>query len=49
MPPVEQYYSSNVQKSQLVQGDIRVARRLQGEEEQQQQQRALRQHPSRHL
>ncbi|XP_069040061.1 keratin, type I cytoskeletal 9-like isoform X2 [Lepisosteus oculatus] len=32
---IEQYYSSNVQKNQLVQRDIRIARRLQDEEEQQ--------------
>ncbi|XP_030625811.1 coiled-coil domain-containing protein 187 [Chanos chanos] len=31
---IEQYYSSNVQRSQLVQNDIRIARRLQDEEEQ---------------
>ncbi|KAJ8259488.1 hypothetical protein GJAV_G00169890 [Gymnothorax javanicus] len=30
---IEQYYSSNVQKSQLVQNDIRMARQLQDEEE----------------
>ncbi|XP_042569312.1 coiled-coil domain-containing protein 50-like isoform X4 [Cyprinus carpio] len=30
---IEQYYSSNVQRSQLVQRDIRVAKRLQDEEE----------------
>ncbi|XP_036446824.1 coiled-coil domain-containing protein 187 isoform X2 [Colossoma macropomum] len=30
---VEQYYSSNVQRSQLVQNDIRVAKRLQDEEQ----------------
>ncbi|XP_076132318.1 coiled-coil domain-containing protein 187 [Alosa pseudoharengus] len=29
---IEQYYSANVQKSQLVQRDIRIARRLQDEE-----------------
>ncbi|XP_029103910.1 uncharacterized protein ccdc50b isoform X2 [Scleropages formosus] len=32
---VEQYYSANVQKNQLVQNDIRIARQLQDEEEQQ--------------
>lgn len=32
--PVEQYYSSNVQKNQLVQNDIRMAKQLQDEEEQ---------------
>jgi len=31
-PTVEQYYTSNVQRSQLVQRDIRVAKRLQDEE-----------------
>ncbi|KAL7859809.1 hypothetical protein SRHO_G00149560 [Serrasalmus rhombeus] len=31
---IEQYYSSNVQRSQLVQNDIRVAKRLQDEEQQ---------------
>lgn len=30
---VEQYYSTNVQKNQLVQNDIRVAKQLQDEEE----------------
>ncbi|XP_036446825.1 coiled-coil domain-containing protein 187 isoform X3 [Colossoma macropomum] len=30
---IEQYYSSNVQRSQLVQNDIRVAKRLQDEEQ----------------
>lgn len=33
-PTVEQYYNSNVQRSRLVQRDIRVAKRLQDEEEQ---------------
>uniref|UniRef100_A0A087XE04 Coiled-coil domain-containing protein 50-like n=1 Tax=Poecilia formosa TaxID=48698 RepID=A0A087XE04_POEFO len=32
---IEQYYTTNIQKNQLVQNDIRVARRLQHEEEQQ--------------
>ncbi|KAG7477699.1 hypothetical protein MATL_G00072420 [Megalops atlanticus] len=32
---IEQYYNSNVQKNQLVQNDIRIARRLQDEEDQQ--------------
>ncbi|XP_072553265.1 coiled-coil domain-containing protein 187 isoform X3 [Salminus brasiliensis] len=31
---IEQYYSSNVQRNQLVQNDIRVAKRLQDEEQQ---------------
>lgn len=30
---VEQYYTTNIQKNQLVQNDIRVAKRLQDEEE----------------
>ncbi|KAI1892486.1 hypothetical protein AGOR_G00133910 [Albula goreensis] len=30
---IEQYYTSNVQKNQLVQKDVRIARRLQDEEE----------------
>ncbi|CAL8319305.1 unnamed protein product [Merluccius merluccius] len=47
---IEQYYSSNVQKSQLVQKDIRVAKRLQGEEEQQREQhQALLRQSSRQL
>uniref|UniRef100_H3D4S5 Coiled-coil domain containing 187 n=1 Tax=Tetraodon nigroviridis TaxID=99883 RepID=H3D4S5_TETNG len=32
---IEQYYSTNIQKNQLVQNDIRVAKRLQDEEEEQ--------------
>lgn len=32
---VEQYYTTNIQKNQLVQNDIRVAKRLQDEEEEQ--------------
>ncbi|KAK2851723.1 hypothetical protein Q5P01_007999 [Channa striata] len=32
---IEQYYTTNVQKNQLVQNDIRVAKKLQDEEEQQ--------------
>ncbi|XP_068182771.1 coiled-coil domain-containing protein 187 isoform X3 [Antennarius striatus] len=32
---IEQYYSTNIQKNQLVQNDIRVAKRLQSEEEEQ--------------
>ncbi|KAG7472208.1 hypothetical protein MATL_G00106460 [Megalops atlanticus] len=32
---IEQYYNSNVQKNQLVQKDIRIAKRLQDEEERQ--------------
>lgn len=32
---IEQYYSSNVQRNQLVQNDIRVAKRMQDEEQQQ--------------
>lgn len=33
---IEQYYTTNIQKNQLVQNDIRVAKRLQDEEEEQQ-------------
>ncbi|XP_036068715.1 coiled-coil domain-containing protein 187 isoform X1 [Oryzias melastigma] len=33
---IEQYYSTNVQKNQLVQNDIRLAKRMQDEEEEQQ-------------
>ncbi|XP_015228986.1 PREDICTED: coiled-coil domain-containing protein 50-like isoform X2 [Cyprinodon variegatus] len=42
---IEQYYTTNIQKNQLVQNDIRIARRLQHEEEQQRraQQSALKQ------
>ncbi|XP_011600988.1 coiled-coil domain-containing protein 187 isoform X2 [Takifugu rubripes] len=32
---IEQYYSTNIQKNQLVQNDIRVAKKLQDEEEEQ--------------
>lgn len=32
---VEQYYTTNIQKNQLVQNDIRVAKKLQDEEEEQ--------------
>ncbi|XP_040008480.1 coiled-coil domain-containing protein 187 isoform X1 [Xiphias gladius] len=32
---IEQYYTTNIQKNQLVQNDIRVAKRLQNEEEEQ--------------
>ncbi|XP_041859682.1 coiled-coil domain-containing protein 187 isoform X1 [Melanotaenia boesemani] len=32
---IEQYYTTNIQKNQLVQNDIRVAKRLQDEEEEQ--------------
>ncbi|XP_041099561.1 coiled-coil domain-containing protein 50-like [Polyodon spathula] len=32
---VEQYYASNIQKNQLVQRDVRVAKRLQDEEDRQ--------------
>ncbi|XP_066546603.1 eukaryotic translation initiation factor 3 subunit A isoform X1 [Amia ocellicauda] len=42
---IEQYYSSNVQKSQLVQRDTRIARRLQDEEEE----RSRRQQDTRHI
>ncbi|XP_043080396.1 coiled-coil domain-containing protein 187 isoform X4 [Puntigrus tetrazona] len=40
---IEQYYNSNVQRSQLVQRDIRVAKRLQDEEQQRVQHQATRQ------
>ncbi|XP_061909308.1 coiled-coil domain-containing protein 187 isoform X2 [Entelurus aequoreus] len=47
---VEQYYTTNIQKNQLVQNDIRVAKQLQDEEkEQQAQQRALLRQTSRRL
>ncbi|KAM9830405.1 coiled-coil domain-containing protein 187 isoform 9-T9 [Syngnathus typhle] len=40
---IEQYYSNNVQKNQLVQNDIRVAKRLQDEEEERRRRALLRQ------
>ncbi|PWA31649.1 hypothetical protein CCH79_00006569 [Gambusia affinis] len=47
---IEQYYTTNIQKNQLVQNDIRVARRLQHEEEQQRaQQSALLRQVSRQM
>ncbi|XP_061909312.1 coiled-coil domain-containing protein 187 isoform X6 [Entelurus aequoreus] len=47
---IEQYYTTNIQKNQLVQNDIRVAKQLQDEEkEQQAQQRALLRQTSRRL
>lgn len=47
---VEQYYSTNIQKNQLVQNDIRVAKRLQDEEEEQRaQQSALLRQATRQL
>ncbi|KAM4572081.1 coiled-coil domain-containing protein 187 isoform 3-T3 [Fundulus diaphanus] len=47
---IEQYYTTNIQKNQLVQNDIRVARRLQHEEEQQRaQQSALLRQVSRQI
>lgn len=47
---VEQYYTTNIQKNQLVQNDIRVAKRLQDEEEEEQaQQCALLRQASRQL
>lgn len=47
---VEQYYTTNIQKNQLVQNDIRVAKRLQDEEEEQwAQQSALLRQTSRQL
>ncbi|XP_061122456.1 coiled-coil domain-containing protein 187 isoform X3 [Syngnathus typhle] len=39
---IEQYYSNNVQKNQLVQNDIRVAKRLQDEEEERRRRALLR-------
>ncbi|XP_041801779.1 coiled-coil domain-containing protein 187 isoform X3 [Chelmon rostratus] len=47
---IEQYYTTNIQKNQLVQNDIRVAKRLQDEEEEQwTQQSALLRQASRQL
>ncbi|XP_040910155.1 coiled-coil domain-containing protein 187 isoform X7 [Toxotes jaculatrix] len=47
---IEQYYTTNIQKNQLVQNDIRVAKRLQDEEEEQQaQQSAILRQTSRQL
>ncbi|GLD50156.1 coiled-coil domain-containing protein 50-like isoform X1 [Lates japonicus] len=47
---IEQYYTTNVQKNQLVQNDIRVAKRLQDEEEEQRaQQNAVLRQASRQL
>nr|XP_046251676.1 coiled-coil domain-containing protein 187 isoform X2 [Scatophagus argus] len=47
---IEQYYTTNIQKNQLVQNDIRVAKRLQDEEEEQwAQQSALLRQASRQL
>uniref|UniRef100_A0A3P9J2H0 Coiled-coil domain-containing protein n=1 Tax=Oryzias latipes TaxID=8090 RepID=A0A3P9J2H0_ORYLA len=47
---IEQYYSTNVQKNQLVQNDIRLAKRMQDEEEEQQaQQSALLRQASRQI
>lgn len=47
---IEQYYTTNIQKNQLVQNDIRIARRLQHEEEQHRaQQSALLRQVSRQL
>ncbi|XP_044066972.1 coiled-coil domain-containing protein 187 isoform X2 [Siniperca chuatsi] len=47
---IEQYYTTNIEKNQLVQNDIRVAKRLQDEEEEQQaQQSALLRQASRQL
>ncbi|KAA8590761.1 hypothetical protein FQN60_001704 [Etheostoma spectabile] len=37
---IEQYYTTNIQKNQLVQNDIRVAKRLQDEEEEEQAQQS---------
>ncbi|XP_077435504.1 coiled-coil domain-containing protein 187 isoform X2 [Vanacampus margaritifer] len=47
---IEQYYTTNIQKNQLVQNDIRVAKQLQDEEEEQRaQHRALIRQESRQL
>ncbi|KAM6924470.1 coiled-coil domain-containing protein 187 [Xenentodon cancila] len=47
---IEQYYTTNIQKNQLVQNDIRVAKRMQDEEEEQQaQQSALLRQASRQI
>lgn len=47
---IEQYYTTNVQKNQLVQNDIRIAKRLQDEEEEQRvQQSALLRQASKQL
>uniref|UniRef100_A0AAQ6I8W8 Coiled-coil domain-containing protein n=1 Tax=Anabas testudineus TaxID=64144 RepID=A0AAQ6I8W8_ANATE len=47
---IEQYYTTNIQKNQLVQNDIRIAKRLQDEEEEQQaQQSALLRQTSKQL
>ncbi|KAM8863802.1 coiled-coil domain-containing protein 187 isoform 5-T8 [Spinachia spinachia] len=47
---IEQYYTTNIQKNQLVQKDIRVAKRLQDEEEEEQaQQSTLHRQSSRQL
>ncbi|XP_075331175.1 coiled-coil domain-containing protein 187 isoform X2 [Odontesthes bonariensis] len=47
---VEQYYTTNIQKNQLVQNDIRVAKKLQDEEEEQRaQQSALLRQSSRQI
>lgn len=47
---VEQYYTTNIQKNQLVQNDIRVAKKMQNEEEEEQaQQSTLHRQASRQL
>ncbi|XP_062271041.1 trichohyalin-like [Scomber scombrus] len=47
---IEQYYTTNIQKNQLVQNDIRVAKKMQDEEEEEQaQQSALLRQASRQL
>ncbi|XP_056130226.1 coiled-coil domain-containing protein 187 isoform X6 [Lampris incognitus] len=47
---IEQYYTTNIQKNQLVQNDIRMAKRLQDEEEEsREQQRSLLRQASRQL
>ncbi|XP_037539959.1 coiled-coil domain-containing protein 187 isoform X2 [Nematolebias whitei] len=46
---IEQYYTTNIMKNQLVQNDIRVAKRMQDEEEEQVQQSILLQQASRQI
>ncbi|XP_017265175.1 coiled-coil domain-containing protein 187 isoform X2 [Kryptolebias marmoratus] len=46
---IEQYYTTNIMKNQLVQNDIRVAKRLQDEEEEQVQQSILLRQTSRQI
>ncbi|XP_034028837.1 coiled-coil domain-containing protein 187 isoform X5 [Thalassophryne amazonica] len=46
---IEQYYTTNIQKNQLVQNDIRMAKRLQDEEQQRAQQSVLHRQASRQI